>query len=138
MPKLSSVLLVDDDPTTNFLNELIVSTAEIAEQVLVAENGEEALHLLASGEAAAPALILLDMNMPVMNGLEFLEAYGQWPLPVRPVIILLTTSLHERDLARAQQLSVTGSLDKPLTEAKLLGVLHQHFPHVAESLSAKE
>jgi len=128
------VLLVDDDPTTNFLNQLVVNTLGIAEQVLVAENGKEALHLLTRGQPApsGPTLLLLDMNMPVMNGLAFLEAYAQLPLAQRQaiVVIMLTTSLHERDLARAQQLPIAGSLDKPLTKAKLLAVLHQHFPEV--------
>lgn len=112
---------------------------EITEQVLVAENGEEALHLLARGQPApsVPTLLLLDMNMTVMNGLAFLEAYAQLPLAQRQaiVVIMLTTSLHERDLARAQQLPIAGSLDKPLTKAKLLAVLHQHFPKVGPGVA---
>ena len=138
MPKLASVLLVDDDTTTNFLNKLLVNNLGFSEQVLVAENGEEALRLLApsSPGAAWPALILLDINMPVMNGLAFLEMYAQLPPPPQPsVIILLTTSLHERDLARARWLPIAGSLDKPLTKAKLLAVLHQHFPQAELSAS---
>jgi CheY-like chemotaxis protein len=131
--KLPSVLLIDDDTTTNFLNKLLINTMGIAEQVLVAENGEEALRLLAPGQPA-PALILLDMNMPVMNGLAFLESYTQLP-PSASVIILLTTSVHERDLARVQQLPIAGALDKPLTKNKLLGVLRQHFPQAVPALS---
>lgn len=127
MLKLPSVLLIDDDTTTNFLNKLLVNTMGIAEQVLVAENGEEALRLLALGRPE-PALILLDMNMPVMNGLAFLESYTQLPQLPASVIVLLTTSVHERDLARVQQLPIAGALDKPLTKDKLLGVLRQHFP----------
>jgi len=131
MVKLSSVLLVDDDPTTNFLNKLLLQTQGVAEQVLVAENGQEALRLLAPDQpTCAPALILLDMNMPVMNGLAFLEAYAQLPLAQQQaiVVILLTTSIHERDLARAQQSPIAGFLDKPLNKTKLVALLHQHFP----------
>jgi CheY-like chemotaxis protein len=133
MLKLPCVLLIDDDTTTNFLNKLLINTMGIAEQVLVAENGEEALRLLAPGQPA-PALILFDMNMPVMNGLAFLESYTQLP-PSTSVIILLTTSVHERDLARVQQLPIAGALDKPLTKNKLLGVLRQHFPQAVPALS---
>jgi CheY-like chemotaxis protein len=135
MPQLSSVLLVDDDQTTNYLNQLLLNTMAVAEQILVAENGEEALRTLgrvctAADAAACPALILLDMNMPVMNGLGFLEAYAQMPRP-RPeatVVVMLTTSLHERDLARARELPIAGFLSKPLTREKVAALLAEHFP----------
>jgi CheY-like chemotaxis protein len=138
MRKLPRVLLVDDDKTTNFLNKLLIDTLGIAEQVLVVENGQEALQVLAPGQPI-PALILLDMNMPVMNGLAFLESYAHLPLTQQQaiVIFLLTTSLHERDLDRAQRLPIAGSLAKPLTKAKLLDIVHAHFPQ-AMPLSAPD
>ncbi|WP_324680069.1 response regulator [Hymenobacter sp. GOD-10R] len=134
MPILASVLLVDDDSTTNFLNKLLLTRMEVAEQVLVAEDGEQALRTVVqscvdSTAPACPQLILLDMNMPVMNGLAFLEMYVQLPLAQRQaiVIVLLTTSLHERDLAHAQQLPIAGFLNKPLTREKVQAILQQHF-----------
>ena len=136
MPALTSILLVDDDPTTNFLNQLLLTRLQVAEQVLVAENGEQALRTVVQAcldpaAMACPQLILLDMNMPVMNGLAFLEAYQQLPLAQRQaiVIVLLTTSLHERDLAQAQLLPIAGFLNKPLTREKVMTVLRQHFAH---------
>ncbi|MGI4739017.1 MAG: response regulator [Janthinobacterium lividum] len=134
MPKLTSILLVDDDSTTNFLNKLLINRLQVVEQLLVAENGAEALALLqAVGTPDAPdspALVLLDVNMPVMNGLEFLEAYQALPLAQRQtiVIVLLTTSVNPRDLGRVAELPVAGTLTKPLTEEKLRGLLRQHFP----------
>jgi CheY-like chemotaxis protein len=133
MSSLSSVLLVDDDPTTNYLNKLLLTRMGIAEQVLVAENGEMALRTLdqtctALPTAACPRLILLDMNMPVLNGLGFLEAYVQMPVAQESiVIVMLTTSLHPVDLARAQQLPIAGFLNKPLTREKVTTLLKQHF-----------
>ena len=126
------VLLIDDDQTTNFLNKLLLTRLEVAEQVLIAENGEEALRLLAQQCQAPPTcpdLILLDMNMPVLNGLAFLEAYTQLPSAVQhaSVIVILTTSLHPADLARAQQLPIAGFLNKPLTEEKVAILLREHF-----------
>ncbi|MDF7815927.1 response regulator [Hymenobacter sp. YC55] len=137
MPALTSVLLVDDDPTTNYLNTLLLTRMGVTEQVLVAENGEQALRTLVqtctADKTSCPRLILLDMNMPVLNGLAFLETYVQLPLAQQQaiVIVLLTSSLHPVDLARAQQLPIAGFLNKPLTKEKVTALLQQHFP-VAE------
>ena len=134
MPILSSVLLVDDDETTNFLNKMLLTRMGVAQQVLVAENGEQGLRTLSqmylgSDSAACPQLILLDMNMPVLNGLGFLEAYRQLPLAQqRPiVIVMLTTSLHPVDQALAEQLPIANFLSKPLTKEKITALLAQHF-----------
>jgi CheY-like chemotaxis protein len=134
MLPLASVLLVDDDPTTNFLNKLLLTRMGVAEQVLVAENGEQALRTLdqscsASENPLCPRLIFLDMNMPVLNGLAFLEAYVQMPLAHQQsiVIVMLTTSLHPVDLARVEQLPIAGFLNKPLTQEKVTALLQQHF-----------
>lgn len=134
MPKLTSVLLVDDDATTNYLNKILLTRLGVAEQLLVAENGREALatlaQLCATPSPSCPALILLDVNMPVMSGLEFLEAYQQLPLAQQQaiVIVLLTTSVSPRDLARVQTLPIAGTLTKPLTETKVNALLQQYFP----------
>lgn len=136
MLPLSSVLLVDDDPTTNFLNKLLLTRMGVAEQVLVAENGEQALRTLnqtcsASVNPACPRLIFLDMNMPVLNGVAFLEAYVQMPLAQQQaiVIVMLTTSLHPVDLVRVERLPIAGFLNKPLTQEKVTALLQQHFAY---------
>ena len=134
MQKLAAILLVDDDPTSNYLHQLLLEELAVADQLLVATNGAEALHILThvlppDAAAAGPVLVLLDVNMPVMNGLEFLEAYQQLPPDRRQavVIVMLTTSLHPRDLARIQALPVAGLVSKPLSEEKINAILREHF-----------
>jgi CheY-like chemotaxis protein len=76
-----------------------------------------------------PRLILLDMNMPVLNGLAFLEAYVQLPLAQQQaiVIVMLTTSLHPVDMARAEEMPIAGFLNKPLTKEKVDALMQEHF-----------
>ena len=130
MEKLSSVLLVDDDSTNNFLNELLFKQLNVTDHLLTAEDGAQALDLIAAtANPNEPALILLDVNMPGMNGIEFLEAYQQLPQTRYPatVIIMLTTTMDARDLARLDELSIAGLVSKPLTKEKIDDILQLHF-----------
>ena len=135
MPKLRCILLVDDDPTTNYLNRKLLEKLDVTDHILTALNGLEALQALAAGCDATgagpvcPVLIFLDVNMPLMNGFDFLEAYQQLPLARQQamVIVMLTTSMHPRDLARLETLPVAGFLSKPLNPAKVHDILHTHF-----------
>ena len=132
MSKLPRILLVDDDLTTNFLHRKLLERLAVAEEVLVAQNGREALDVLLAPASQPPGgqplLIFLDVNMPVMNGIQFLEAYQQLPAAQQhAVVVLLTTSAHPQELARAQQLAVAEVLSKPLTQQKVEQVLQRHF-----------
>jgi CheY-like chemotaxis protein len=87
----------------------------------VAHNGLEALHTLYQ-TCDAPLLVLLHVNMPVMNGVEFLQAYQQHPLAHKSqvVIVVLTTSEHSRELESIHALPGTADiLPKPLTREKV-------------------
>ncbi|MBF9222771.1 response regulator [Hymenobacter ruricola] len=133
MPKLTSVLLVDDDPTNNFLNQRLLKRLDVAERILVAENGQEALAVLRQAGAGLqpsyPSLILLDIQMPVMNGIEFLQAFQLLPPAQRhaTTVVVLTTSMDARDLSRLEALPAAGRVNKPLTQEKLDTVLQLHF-----------
>ncbi|WP_019947506.1 response regulator [Hymenobacter aerophilus] len=129
MQKLPSVLLIDDDQTNNFLNELLIKKLDVTERVLVAESGNAALDLLARNAPDAPALILLDVNMPGMSGIQFLEAYRQLPAEQRgaTIVVMLTTTMDARDLGRLDELSIAGLVSKPLTKEKVDNLLQLHF-----------
>lgn len=105
---LPAVLLVDDDQTTNYLNRLLLKKPAVTDHILVAHDGREALALLAVQcqplTAQCPRLLRLDMNIPGLNGIQFLKAHQQLPLVSQNAIVSvkLTTSLHPRDVQRAR------------------------------------
>ncbi|MDQ4140345.1 MAG: response regulator [Bacteroidota bacterium] len=131
MNKIACTLLVDDDETANFLNELLFKRLEITENLLIARNGLEALSVISKNcpGQTCPTLILLDINMPIMDGFEFLNAYEQLDLDQKEsvVIIMLTTSLNPRDLEKVKQANIAGIINKPLTKKALLEIVDQHF-----------
>ncbi|KAA9331764.1 response regulator [Adhaeribacter soli] len=126
---LDFILLVDDDEATNYLNQRVIRKANILTNVHVAHDGKEALDYLTNGgrnngTGSVPhaGLIFLDINMPGMNGWEFLEAYKQLPdeQTRRIKILMLTTSNNPDEEKRAVNIpEVKGFIHKPLTEEKL-------------------
>ena len=130
MEKLSSVLLVDDDSTNNFLNKLLFQSLGVTDRLLVAENGTQALDLIVNSAGPnEPALILLDVNMPGMNGIQFLEIYNRLPQARHSatVVVMLTTTMDARDLMRLDELNIAGLVSKPLTKEKIEQILQLHF-----------
>lgn len=133
MKKLESVLLVDDDEITNFINEQIIQDMSVAEEILVATNGKEGIEVVENwcqSQKTCPELIFLDINMPVMDGFEFLEAYQQKHSSThRPksVVVMLTSSNNPEDIEKTKQSNIADYLIKPLTEDKINNVLKKHF-----------
>ncbi|MFK7785726.1 MAG: response regulator [Crocinitomicaceae bacterium] len=130
--KLKHLLLVDDDPTTNFFNQHLIGKMNIFSEIHVAENGQMALErieqLQKRGEA--PDMILLDINMPIMNGFEFLDHYQKLNDQVKSsvVVCMLTTSLAKEDLERSKEYNVLSDyIDKPLYEAKMRELILKYF-----------
>lgn len=127
MALLKTILLIDDDDTTNFLHKRLFQRLKIADNIVVAVNGERALTYLeqafkAESTEALPGLIFLDIKMPIMDGFEFLAAYEKLPLSkVKSIpIYMLTSSVSSADVNRLKKHQVvTSHVAKPLTQEKL-------------------
>lgn len=134
--KLNCILLVDDDQPTNFFNEIVIKKSCYTDQVYAVQTGMEALEFLKSrqnGVYPQPDLILLDVNMPAMNGWEFLEEYKSLPKEQRGniVVVMLTTSLNPDDKSKASTINeISGFKSKPLTLEILNEIIKEFFPKI--------
>jgi len=131
MKKFTSILLVDDDEATNYLHELYIKEWGFAENIYTALNGQEALDFLRNSEAFQkdrPSLILLDVNMPIMNGFEFMEAYEkiEEEFKATQLVVMLTSSLHATDQTKAAGLNTLDSfINKPLSREQMEKIVNQ-------------
>jgi two-component system, chemotaxis family, response regulator Rcp1 len=112
------ILLVEDNPSDVILTQIAMRECKIANQLQVASDGEQALRLLrAQGEyanRARPDLILLDLNLPRMDGRELLaELKKDESLRTIPVVVL-TTSDAERDVVQSYELHANAYITKPI------------------------
>ena len=110
--KITSILVVDDDDNDQFICEYTIRKFDPSIRVLKAFDGTEALDIL---HQETPDAIILDINMPVMNGFEFLDRYAQEFEVHAPVVAMLTSSHLGKDRERAMQYSFVKSyFEKPL------------------------
>lgn len=111
-----NILLVEDDGVDVMNVRRAFEKNNITNPLYVAEDGIEALEMLRSGKVPAQRrLVLLDLNLPRMNGLEFLQAVRADPALMSISVVVLTTSNNERDKVAAWNLNVAGYLLKPVT-----------------------
>lgn len=139
---LDCILLIDDDTPTNFLHTMIIKRAEIDVRVQTHTSAIDALAYLTStgpytgGSMIQPGIIFLDINMPAMNGWEFLDEYAKLPADQKAkiTIIMLTTSLNPSDRDKAETYDdVVTFLHKPLIPNKLNDLISQYFTVVSET-----
>ena len=129
--KLECILLIDDDHEDCYFHKIVINKMDITNCIRTAANGLEALDFLRKENQVIPELIFLDINMPKMNGWDFLAQYKHLnPIQkARITIMMLTTSANPADIKRAEEIEdVTGYRCKPLSVEVLNDILEKYFP----------
>lgn len=123
MQKIDLAYIIDDDEILVMLVQMQMQKNGAFSAVETFCNGEDALtHLKAEikANASLPAFILLDLNMPIMDGWQFLEEYVQLSLPREIPVFIATSSIDPKDIEKAKKYSVVkGYVMKPIDQPKL-------------------
>lgn len=131
MSRPVNILLVEDDEVDVMNVRRAFARNRITNPLFVAGDGVEALEKLRGGEIPRNRrIVLLDLNMPRMNGIEFLEELRQDPELASTPVVVLTTSNDDRDKVAAYNLNVAGYLLKPVTFAEfaeLMAALNNYW-----------
>ncbi|MEN8787697.1 MAG: response regulator [Flavobacteriales bacterium] len=131
--KQNRILLIDDDEPTNFMSKIIIQKADENSIPSVMQNPKSALNILKNESInieEIPDLIFLDINMPSMNGWDFLDEYKDLEIHKRKNILLymLTTSMNDDDDVKSKEYScVNGFMVKPLTVKSYSQIVNKHF-----------
>jgi CheY-like chemotaxis protein len=125
------VLLVDDDRIFNLLSSKVLEQMGIVNEIHIAVNGKEAIDLINDyfqGSKTLPDIILLDLNMPIMDGFGFIEAFQKLKLSGKEgvKIVIVTSSQNPKDVERARAMGVFDYLTKPITQEALLKAISNH------------
>ena len=122
-----NLLVIDDDDINIFIIKKIVEKTGYNVEMTSKTNGQLAIdHLKTKTENHAdfPHLILVDINMPVLNGWEFIEAFEQLDCPSKPDVYMLSSSVYENDIEKANSYkTVNGFISKPLSIDRLIELL---------------
>lgn len=122
---INTICIIDDDPIFVFGSKILLRNNSFAADYLVCQNGKEALDVitpLIKAEERLPEVIFLDLNMPIMDGWEFLDEFGKIynELEKEVKIYILSSSVDSRDIERAKKYDmVNGFIAKPLTDVKI-------------------
>ena len=118
-----SILLVEDDQVDVMTVKRALKEIHVTNPVVNLENGEEALKYLRDPKSEKPCIILLDLNMPIMNGIEFLQIAKQDAQLRRIPVVVLTTSEEQQDKVNSFDLGVAGYMAKPVDYRQFVEVM---------------
>ena len=125
--KKINLLVIDDDDINIFIIKKIVDKTGFDIEMTSKSNGQQAVEFLQTAitnQTAFPDLILIDINMPVMNGWEFVEAYTTLGVTKDVDLYILSSSVYENDIEKTKSYSnVKGFISKPLSMERLIELL---------------
>jgi len=123
MKDLKPILLVEDDLVDAMTVKKVLKELSVTNPLVLCKNGEEALEWLQNNRSNLPGIILLDLNMPKMNGLEFLRIIkGDDSLKIIPVVVLTTSEDHQ-DKLESYKLSIAGYMLKSFDYNRFIDVM---------------
>ncbi|MCX2679677.1 response regulator [Galbibacter sp. EGI 63066] len=125
MKTINAICLIDDDPITIFSIKKLIEVTQITKKTMTFNNGQEALEYYKNDEESFfPELILLDLNMPIIDGWEFIDAFSELSVSKKTTIYILTSSINPADIDKAKEYDKKypfsiKHLIKPVTKEKL-------------------
>ncbi|MBU2948530.1 response regulator [Zobellia uliginosa] len=127
--KIKSVCIIDDDPIFIYGTKRIMNEVDFTEEIVVYNDGQQAIEglkaMTAKGEEL-PSMIFLDINMPIMNGWEFLDEFVQMPNnnSEEIIIYIISSSVDPRDIAKIQEYEIVNNyILKPISINDLHNIL---------------
>jgi CheY-like chemotaxis protein len=131
MKKINTFCIVDDDDLYQFTTTLLLKKTDLVNKIIVFSNGLKAINFLKDEMGHVeniPDILFLDINMPVMDGWEFLEEYLliKPMMPKTVVIYMVSSSVDERDVLKAKSISaLSGYLIKPISSENIMDVISE-------------
>jgi CheY-like chemotaxis protein len=123
MRKDIPILLVEDDEIDQMTVQRALKDIHVTNRLDITGNGEEAIAFLQDSKNQRPGIILLDLNMPRMNGIEFLSVIKKDAELKKIPVIVLTTSIEEEDKVKSFDLGVAGYMNKPVDYMQFVEVI---------------